>query len=93
MDITIELVRQILRRALGFESFVATFIRSVRADGKATRTAQIDRERPPGRNTAPGEGAPGEDRRKAKRTRRAQKARRRQASRAQMARETRAGAR
>ena len=44
MEITLELVRQILRRALGFESFVATFIRSVRADGKAARTAQIDRE-------------------------------------------------
>ncbi|MHC5056949.1 MAG: DUF2201 family putative metallopeptidase [Planctomycetota bacterium] len=44
MEITLELVRQILRRALGFESFAATFIRSVRADGKATRTAQIDRE-------------------------------------------------
>ena len=44
MKITLDLVRQVLRRALGFESFVATFIRSVRADGKATRTAQIDRE-------------------------------------------------
>ena len=42
MEITLELVRQILRRALGFESFVATFITSVRADDKATRTAQID---------------------------------------------------
>ncbi len=44
MEITLEFVRQILRRALGFESFVATFIKSVRADGKATRSAQIDRE-------------------------------------------------
>jgi len=44
MEITLKLVRQIFRRALGFESFVATFIKSVRADGKATRTAQIDRE-------------------------------------------------
>jgi hypothetical protein len=44
MDITLELVRQELRRALGFESFVATFVKSVRADGKAARTAQIDRE-------------------------------------------------
>ncbi len=44
MEITLDFVRQILRRALGFESFVATFIRSVRADGKATRSAQIDRE-------------------------------------------------
>ncbi len=40
MEITLELVRQILRRALGFESFV----KSVRADGKATRSAQVDRE-------------------------------------------------
>jgi len=44
MEITLELVRQILRRALGFESFVATFIKSVRANGKATRSAQIDPE-------------------------------------------------
>jgi hypothetical protein len=44
MEITLKFVRQILRRALGFESFVATFIKSVRADGKATRTAQIDRD-------------------------------------------------
>jgi mRNA interferase RelE/StbE len=35
MDITLELVRQVLRRALGFESFVATFVKSVRADGSA----------------------------------------------------------
>ncbi len=42
MKITLDLVRQVLRRALGFESFVAGFITSVRADGKATRTAQID---------------------------------------------------
>ncbi|GAG04889.1 unnamed protein product, partial [marine sediment metagenome] len=44
MEITLDLVRHVLRRALGFDSFVATFITSVRADDKATRTAQIDRD-------------------------------------------------
>ena len=44
MEITLDLVRQVLRRALGFDSFVAGFITSVRADDRATRTAQIDRD-------------------------------------------------
>ncbi len=44
MDITLDLVREVLRRALGFDSFVAAFITSVRADDRATRTAQIDRD-------------------------------------------------
>ncbi len=42
MKITLDLVRQVLRRALGSDSFVAGFITSVRADDKSTRTAQVD---------------------------------------------------
>ncbi len=44
MKITLEQVREILRKSLGFDSFVASFITSVEENNKATETAGISND-------------------------------------------------